>query len=309
MSGGSGDFSTNLFGSGGNFVTNTLGGTALANATGQAADAQLAQQQQDRSQAMSLMTPSAQQMQQLQQAMATNSQVINQSQQLLAAADPALIAAANNAQQLLQGGSSPLLAPIQNQRAQQRAQLTQQLQQQLGPGYATSSAGIQALQNFDQSTSNLMTQAQQATLGQLMGSVGQGAQLGTGQQQQGIGNSMGFANTNLNAPMVSAMMGNPVNPGLQYAGQMSQANATAQNMGGIFGIGYGNLVNGGSSQNGGLMSMFGGSGEQNPNASQNGSGLPSTSNNWTDVEYGSGSSLGGASAGAGEKAMGVMEMV
>ena len=244
-----GSLSTNL----GGLMSGITGQSQVANTTGQIANAQLGQQQADRNTLMGLLAPSTQDIQQLQQAVATNAQSIQQSQTLLNAADPALVQAAQNAQQLLQGGSSPLLAPIQNQRAQGRAQLQQQLQQQLGPGYATSSAGIQALNNYDQATTNAMTQAQQSTLGQLMGSTQYGAQLGAGQQQQGISNSTGLARGNsiLNGAQANAILGSPVNPGLAYTGQLANNQINSQNLQSLFGFAgqqMGNPLSNGSLQ-------------------------------------------------------------
>lgn len=227
MSSGGGGFSPDSVQSGisgniGGFMSGLTGAGAVADAQGRAAQAQFGQQQADRSQAMKLMMPTDAEIQQLQQAMAVNQQGIDQSQKLLASVDPAIMS-------ILQGGDSPMLAPIKNQRAQQRAQMEQDLEQQLGPGYKTSSAGIQALNNFDQQTSNVMTQAQQATLGQ----YGQLQGMFHGQQQQGIGNISALTGQQYGwqGAQMNALMGTPVNPGLQYSGQL--ANAQANNLWGV----------------------------------------------------------------------------
>lgn len=83
--------------------------------------------------------------------------------------NPAIGAAGTQALALLNGQNAPVLGPLQTQIANQRQQLTQQLQSQYGPGYATSSAGIQALTAFDQQSQMTLAQAQQSYTGQLLG--------------------------------------------------------------------------------------------------------------------------------------------
>lgn len=218
----------------GGFMGDLTGANRVAEAYGQAAQAQLGQQTADRQLAMSLMIPTDAEIQQLHQAMAVNQQSITQAQNLINSADPALVEAANQAMGLMQGKSAASLAPIQNQRAQQRSEMEQQLAQQLGSGYRTSSAGIQALNNFDQQTANLMTNAQQSTIGQYMGYAGMGAQLGASQQQQGFqnylaGNQQSFG---WRQNQVGALQGTPVNPGLQYSGDIARNQGQA-----MFGMG------------------------------------------------------------------------
>lgn len=210
-----------------------------ARIAGEMGAAQLAQQRADRQQALSILQPTQQQIQQLQEAMAVNSQQIGQSQQLLQATNPAIIQAAAQAQGLLQGKDAPMLAPIRNQRAQQRAQLEQSLMQQLGSGYKTSSAGLQALNNFDQQTADLMTNAQQSSIAQLMGYTMTGAGLGAGMQQQGIGNIAALTGQQygFQQNQASALLGTPVNPGLQYSGDYARAGAMAGNIQNLMGAG------------------------------------------------------------------------
>lgn len=100
-------------------------------------------------------------------------------EKLLAAIDPALMEASNQALQLLRGESSPLAAPVMKQRANQRAQLLNSLRAQYGPGAESSSIGQRALQSFDAETNN-----------QSMGVMGQLFSMGTqdlgGRYQRGI---------------------------------------------------------------------------------------------------------------------------
>lgn len=92
--------------------------------------------------------------------------------QLISQLDPTIIEASQQALKLLRGESSSTLAPIQAQRDTQRQQLLSSLREQLGPGAETSTAGMQALNQFDQQTNSLMSQQQQSALGTL-GQVGQ----------------------------------------------------------------------------------------------------------------------------------------
>lgn len=88
-------------------------------------------------------------------------------EEILAKVDPSIKEAASQQLQLLQGKESAVLAPLQAQRMRQRKQLENALAEKLGPGYATSSAGIQALQGFDDQSFTLMTDAQMKSLAQV----------------------------------------------------------------------------------------------------------------------------------------------
>ena len=216
-----------------------FGQAQQAAAMQQMASAQLAQEQADRQAAMSILQPTQAEIQQLQQALAINQQSIGQAQQLIASSDPALVQAGQQALALMQGQEAASLNPLKNQRAQQRSALEAQLASQLGPGYRTSSAGIQALNNFDQQTSNLLEGAQQQAIGQYMGYAGFGAQLGRGQQQTGIQNISGLTGQQYGwqQSMANAITGQPINPGLAYTGQLANAQANVANMGTLMGAG------------------------------------------------------------------------
>ncbi len=224
---GGGNAVSSMSGGVGNFVGDLTGSNRMSDAMGRAANAQFAQQQADRTLAMSLAGPSDLEMQQLQQAITLNNQDIARKQKLLDSADPALIEAGHQALALMQGKQAAALGPLQNQRAAQRAALEQNLQKQLGGDYATSTAGIQALNNFDNQTANLSNQVQQQTLAQFMGYTGAAAQLGS--QQQNIGNAQSIAQQrgNINNRQLGALFGTPMDPGLQYAGDISRYKSQA----------------------------------------------------------------------------------
>lgn len=96
---------------------------------------------------------------------------------------------------------------IMRQRAQQRASLESQLRDRFGAGYATTSAGQSALQQFDQGTVDVGVQAIPAFLGQAYQSIGAPVSL-----EQAIKNRQ-----------ISAAQGTPVSPIFgQFAQQLSE---------------------------------------------------------------------------------------
>lgn len=210
----------------GNFVGDITGANASADAAQGAANAQLAQQRGDRGAAMQLAAPSDMEMAQLEQAVTMNSQDVARKQKILDSADPALIEAGHQALALMQGQSASTLKPLQNQRDRQRAQLEQTLAQRLGPEYATSTAGIQALNNFDMQTSDLMATQQQQTLSNFMGYTGMAVQAGS--MQPNIQNSQSIAaqRGSINARQVNALNGSAVDPGLGFVGDIGKAQAS-----------------------------------------------------------------------------------
>lgn len=96
---------------------------------------------------------------------------IGRSERLLQSVDPTLAEASQQALRLLRGEEAAGGGVLREQRKRERAALVDRLRKQLGPGAETSSAGIQALTQFDQSTSGLVAQNQQRSLGQLLGTT------------------------------------------------------------------------------------------------------------------------------------------
>lgn len=195
----------------------------MAKKQGMAAEAQLGQQRSDRSQALQIAQPTDMELQQLQQAIHTNTNDIQRKQALLDSADPAFLEAGKQALQLMQGGknatSAAAMQPIQQARDNQRQQLVNQLQQQLGPNWQQSTAGSQAMANFDAQTSTMMNNAQLGTLNSLMSYTGQAEQFGN--QQNNIANNVGIAGArgNIQNRQISAIEGTPITmAGAPYAG-------------------------------------------------------------------------------------------
>lgn len=129
-----------------------------------------------RNQAMDLSKASPQELAALEQSSNLQSKGLNEQAQLFSALDPAIMEASKQALGLLKGQEAGTLAPLRKQRDRQRQKLLDSLREQLGPGAETSSAGIQALANFDLDTSSQLENAQQSSLGQLFGMGSQGAQ-------------------------------------------------------------------------------------------------------------------------------------
>jgi len=140
--------------------------------------------------------------------------------ELLDSTDPALIAAGRNALDLLNGKEAPTLGPLKNQLAQQEAKLRAKLTQQFGPGYETTTGGQQALQQFQQQANMTLANAQQQSLGQLLGVVqntaGQNANIGT---QMSLGQLLGSVQNR----QIGALQGFGVDPSLGYKGELANS--------------------------------------------------------------------------------------
>lgn len=140
---------------------------------------------------------------------------LDRQSQLFDAMDPAILEASSQALKLLRGEDAAALAPIRNDRQRQRQSLLNTLREQLGPGAETSTAGIQALNQFDQETSGLLAGQQQQTLGQLFG-MGQTGAANRGSLNQSIGalanigqgfGDMGLRRANVRQSFTGAALG------------------------------------------------------------------------------------------------------
>jgi len=105
----------------------------------------------------------------LERSLGTQEKSLERQERLVQALDPAIIEASQQALQLLRGESAAALDPIRKQRDQDRQKLVNTLREQLGSGAETTSAGQQALQNFDFQTSQVLAGQQQQSLSQLFG--------------------------------------------------------------------------------------------------------------------------------------------
>lgn len=158
---------------------------------------------------------------------------LDRDQQLLDSVDPALKEAGSQAYRLLKGEEAAALKPLRDQRERDRAKLANVLRERLGSGFETSSAGIEALTRFDQETSSVLANAQQETLGSLLGisaqvrpnMVGQTAQASAALSNlDAIGANIAGSQV---GRVVNAFTGNPVNAQVPIApvdyGSVTQA--------------------------------------------------------------------------------------
>ncbi len=195
-------------------------------------------------------------------ALTAQSNNLSRQEEMVKQIDPTVLAASQQALKLINGQQSSTLAPIQAQRDQQRANLMNTLRSQMGPGAETSTAGRQALNNFDMQTNSLLGQQQQSALGQLGNTFGQFS--GYGQQlNQTIGQMANI--TGQRADLQGRQAGlyqQAYNPMIQTAG----ADQVAATMRGQQNAAFGQQMFGaalpaiGGAISSGFGSMFGGGG-------------------------------------------------
>ena len=190
--------------------TSMAGGLMGSEAAGGASDEQRKRQLHERAEAIEAARPTAKELKALDDQHAFNIRDIERREKLLASIDPALIEAGNQALGLLQGKEVKGLDPVRKRREQQREQLKQRLRDELGPGFETSTAGAQALAQFDQATEESMFQIRDATLGRLLGTA-QNVQ-GLASIQGNLGQLLGEqqARGQIRSRQVNAMLGTPV---------------------------------------------------------------------------------------------------
>lgn len=140
----------------------TASGLIGANSRENAAQAQ-------RDAAMAAAEPSVTELAAMQKQLRVADQSLARQEALVKAIDPALMEAGRQALDLLQGKEAGALAPLRAAQARQTAMARSQLEQQLGSGFETSSAGIEALTRLQESQLGQQQQAQQQTLGSLLG--------------------------------------------------------------------------------------------------------------------------------------------
>lgn len=167
-------------------------------------------------------------------AMALQEKQIAREEELINAIDPTIMEAATQAQKLLKGEKNTGQDIVARNREQQRTQLLNRLREQLGPGAESSTAGLQALNQFDAETENLQFGTRQQELGTLLGTALQGRP-DIGRSIFGLGNisSQGFGtvgslfhNRASRLSNIEMMAGNSA---IEYAGAGNTANlVTAQ---------------------------------------------------------------------------------
>lgn len=227
--GSSGGFFQDVFDVGANIATGGIyGEMKAADAQGDIAEAQAKQQQSDRGLALKFAEATPEELAQLNRAIAVNEQDITRKEKLLASADPALIEAGTQALALLRGEEAKTLAPLRNQFQKQESELRNKLAAQLGSGYETSTAGIQALDALRNSQAGQLAQAQENTLGKLLG-VAQNV------SSQGFGNTVSNTATlgqlfgDIQKRKLAALQVSPIDTaGSQFVGDLQRARVGAR---------------------------------------------------------------------------------
>ena len=188
--------------------------------------ANLADAKESRAGAVSAATGSAEEIRQFEAGLKNQEANIGREEALLGSIDPTLIEASTQALKLLRGEESSTLDPVRKNRERQRKQLLDSLREQFGPGAESSSAGQQALNNFDAETSNVLGQAQQSSLSQLFGA--------TSSLLPSVSNSRGMAAGRLQGALGDRQgrISNAFLGGSQLVGQAGQG--AAQTAGGRF---------------------------------------------------------------------------
>lgn len=143
----------------------SVGGT-VAKVVGAANAASEASKQQGMALEAAAATP--QELAQLERNMQTQERVLTREREMLKAIDPAIVEMGKQTLELIQGKEAAILDPLRRNRNRQRDQLRETLKRQLGPGFETSSAGIEALSRFDTESSDLLTQTQQNVTNQMI---------------------------------------------------------------------------------------------------------------------------------------------
>lgn len=219
-------------------LTGRRAGKRAAEAQGNIAEAQLAQQREDRDLALKYAEATPEELAQINRSIALNEADIQRKEKLLASSDPALIEAGSQALKLLRGEEAKTLGPLKANLAAQESKLREKLAQQLGPGWETSTAGIQALQAFNEKANAALSGAQQNMLGLLLGTAQDtSARYGA---QTNISNSANLSKLfgDISSRSVNAINKTPITgSGAQFVGDLQNARASQAATGNLINIG------------------------------------------------------------------------
>lgn len=254
---------------GGGAAASLVGGKISSGAAQDTALAQAGEAGSERNFNVATATPTPDEIQALQNQLTNYNQTANlqgaqlqQQMQLYGTVSPQV-------QSLLQGGMAPTLQPYLNVQSNQRMQLQSDLARQLGPGWQNTTAGNQAMQNFNLQGSNQAAQIQQQYLGTMManqlalGASNTGAINQNAQTLGGLNMGMIGAGTDLQKMMLQASMGSNIS-NYMGAGNLQQqmmGNMLGQMGGAAMGIGgsmlgaqsFGNALGGSMGGGGGSL--------------------------------------------------------
>lgn len=144
--------------------------------------------------AEALAKPDAREMRLLQNTIATEERDLARREELIKNIDPAITEAATQLTKLLRGEDAPILNSLRRQRDAQRRKLVNSLREQMGPGAETSSAGIQALNQFDMQTADQLAAGQQSSATGLSGILAQTRASRGGNLSSGLVSALGASN-------------------------------------------------------------------------------------------------------------------
>lgn len=219
-------------------VVSHISGQRAAEAQGNAAKANLAQERSDRDLALKFAEATPEELEQLNRSIALNEADITRKQKLLDSSDPAIIEAGEQALKLLRGEEAKTLGPLKSNIAKQESALREKLAAQLGPGYENTTAGIQALSAFNEQANNALSGAQQNSLAQLLG-VAQDTSSRYGMQTN-IANAGGLSKMfgSISERSVSAINKTPItNAGAPFVQDAASARNIQQTVGNAIGLG------------------------------------------------------------------------
>lgn len=129
----------------------------------------LAQGKENQEKALALAQATPQELAVLSRANSSAVSALDREEKMLAALDPAIMEASQQALKLLRGESAGATQALVNNRQTQRQSLVNSLRSQFGPSAETSSVGQRALQQFDMETNTMMTNANSNAFNQVFG--------------------------------------------------------------------------------------------------------------------------------------------
>lgn len=204
---------------------------------------------------------------------------LSRQEQMVSQIDPTIIEASQQALKLMRGEQAQTLGPLQQQRDYQRQQLTNTLRQQMGPGAETSSAGMQALTNFDRETAGIMSGAQQQAIQNLGSTANQFNSVNPNINQTiALRSQYGQGASNLGFKQAQTLMGT-------YGGLMDTAGAdqTSAVLQGQQRAGFGSALLGGAFSLAGASMGSGGGRQQQQQPQQNGNQVGGSYSNFGNM--------------------------
>lgn len=218
----------------------------------------LAQGKENQEKALALAKATPEELAVLTRANASAVSALDREEKLLAALDPTIMEASQQALKLLRGESAGATQALMNQRQVQRQSLVNSLRSQFGPSAETSSVGQRALQQFDMESNTMMTQANSNAFNQVFGAASADYGARTQRANEGLQNvGRGYSalqerllNTQLNTgnSILGALSGTAQSmiesAGYKSVGQQIMGSSLTSVGGQVFGAGMGSAMGG-----------------------------------------------------------------